>query len=105
MHSRKSIFYKGIVFVASIFAMAIFSFTKAEAACEVKFSKNDQYVTLAGNLLGWNESNLEMINDGGNCSEFGIEEVWVNGSKTGLDAFVAQGRDPGRVPPGQERVY
>ena len=95
MHSRKSIFYKGIVFVASIFAMAIFSFTKAEAACEVKFSKNDQYVTLAGNLLGWNESNLEMINDGGNCSEFGIEEVWVNGSKTGLDAFVAQGRDPG----------
>ena len=95
MHSRKSIFYKGIVFIASVFAMAIFSFTKAEATCDVVFSKNDQYVTLAGNLIGWSDSNLEMINTEDNCSEFGIEEVWVNGEKTGLDTFVAKGRNPG----------
>ena len=58
MHSRKSIFYKGIVFVASFLMMVLLTSIRAEAACSVTFVKNDnlvdsydeQYVTLAGKI-------------------------------------------------------
>ena len=59
MHSRKSIFSKGIVFILSFFAMAIFSFVKVEAAeCEVSFKDGNQYLVIGGN--NWEDKEVKL---------------------------------------------
>ena len=83
MHSRKSIFYRGIVFVVSFLAAVVFSTLKIDAACSVSFKQNnfqettdEQYVILAGDVDEWTDQGLQVS---GGCSSPVITKMVVNG--------------------------
>ena len=82
MHSRKSIFSKGIVFIISVFAMAIFSFIKVEAACEVIFNDDSQYLTIGGKQDEWQDKGIKLSSDCGG-SNLTINSLNVNGKNVG----------------------
>ena len=76
MHSRKSIFSKGIVFILSFFAMVIFSFTKVEAeSCEASFKDGSQYLVIGGN--SWEDTGVK-LNDDCVAKEFKVNSIQVN---------------------------
>ena len=90
MHSRKSIFYRGIVFIVSIFAMAIFTQVnvKAESLCDVILTDNNPYLTFGGSNSNWSDSGIKYS---GPCSsdEIGSFETlgtYVNGNQ--VERFV-----------------
>ena len=92
MHSRKSIFKRGIAFVMAFFAIAIFSQVKVGAACDVTIADNVDYLTLAGSNSKWSDSMLKVSED---CPDAITNiDVFVNGkSATG---FVPQNYTDGQ---------
>lgn len=97
MHSRKSIFYRGIVFIASIFAMAIFSQVNIKAAsdCKMILADNNAYLTFGGSNSNWSDSELAYS---GTCTSeergtYKKEGVYVNGSQ--VSSFVPSNYGPG----------
>ena len=73
MHSRKSILNRGIVFIASVFAMAFLSCLKVSAVCEPTFNDGTQYVTIGGDKESWDDSLI------GGCDGIEISSITVNG--------------------------
>lgn len=111
MHSRKSIFYKGIVFVASFLAMLFLTSVRAQAACSVTFVENseltdsydEQYVILSGDLSGWQDRRLQVS---GGCTNLEIEKLSVNGKDLeGTKYFVPSSYDPGHYTIGYHYKY
>jgi hypothetical protein len=89
MHSRKSIFYRGIVFIASIFAMAIFSqFNVKAEVCEIKLQDESPYLTFGGSNSNWSDSGLEQasICTSEERATYQMLGTYVNGSQ--IDRFV-----------------
>ncbi len=85
MHSRKSIFYRGIVFIVALFAMAIFSTigVKAEETCKVALADNATYLTFGGGNSNWFDLELK-IDDSCTSEEratYSKLGVYVNGSQ------------------------
>ena len=91
MRSRKSILNKGIVFVMSVFAFMLFSFTKISAACEVSFSDGNQYLTLGGNISNWNDTRLKSSG----C-DITITSLTINGKVVQGE----EGQSPSFIPTG-----
>ena len=104
MHSRKSIINKGIVFIMSIFAMAIFSFTKVGAAdCEVSFKDEHQYLVIGGN--SWEDSGI-VLNEGCSATEFKVNSITVNGGeKEDTHLFTISSRPAGHYTVGYNYSY
>ena len=99
MHSRKSIFYRGIVFIVSIFAMAIFSQIDIKAAsdCKMTLADNNAYLTFGGSNSNWSDSELGYS---GTCTteernSYKKKGVYVNNSGTNVDGFVPSDYGPG----------
>jgi hypothetical protein len=92
MHSRKSIFKRGIVFILAIFAMAIFSQFKVGAACDVSIADGVDYLTLAGSNSRWSDSMLKVSDD---CADAITKiDVLVNGKSAA--GFVPQNYTEGQ---------
>lgn len=101
MHSRKSIFKKGIVFLASVFAMAVFSFVKVDAACEVTFNDGNQYLTIGGDKSSWDDNKL------GGCPGITVHSIEINGKAedAGVTAFTVDERGAGHYTVGYNYSY
>ena len=76
MRFKKSILSRGIIFVMGILAMTIFSFTKVNATCEVKFQDEKQYLTLGGDYFKWSDSGIVGNSD---CGTLTPETTTING--------------------------
>ena len=88
MHSRKSIFKRGIAFVLAFFAMVIFTQVKVGAACEVFLQDGAQYLTLGGSNSKWRDSGLDASAECNAPNAVVPATVFVNGKQ--VDSFTPQ---------------
>ena len=100
MHSRKSILNRGIVFIASVFAMAFLSCLKVSAVCEPTFNDGTQYVTIGGDKSSWDDSLI------GGCTGIEISSITVNGSPIAGNVFAPEDYpNPGHYTVGYNYTY